>query len=254
MSAEDSVLRRLPRRLFRRVRRAPDGGGRRAAPARQIDRQSLRRAAAVDDLFRYFHTLKAISAMVELGRPRNWPIISNTTFERSAKAKRAHRRRQRCADRGNQAARADHQPHRAISRFRRSTMCSRESRVWSAATRPRRRRPSIAKRSNDAWIRTFVPTRELLASGIGVDLVASACESRHDRRRRAASASRRHDQLPVHALRPRRGRRRGARGFRSRSRRDDAASNPHRDRASTAAGAPMRIRMSCASIWRGSTI
>ena len=53
-------------------------------------------------------------------------------------------------------------------------MCSRGSRIWSAPAGNARRRTSAARRRTETgrrWTCRFVPTRELLASGIGVDLV-----------------------------------------------------------------------------------
>ncbi len=129
--------------------------------------------AAIDDLFRYFHTLKAISAMVEL-RPAeqlahhlehylrairdgqtplspagtNVLIDGTRRLEEIVHAHRAQREQPSIAD--------------LLSRV--------ETLVRPAADRPDGAAGSSAPPER-RWICTFAPTRDLLASGIGVDVI-----------------------------------------------------------------------------------
>jgi len=130
--------------------------------------------AAVDDLFRYFHTLKAISAMVEL-RPAEQLAhhlehylraireseITLTTAGSDVLIEGTRRLEQII-----HAHRA-HQPPPAID-----DVTSRiESLLGTPTVRPTVAAPEEPRSSGLRWICTFQPTRELLASGVGVDLV-----------------------------------------------------------------------------------
>ena len=129
--------------------------------------------AAVDDLFRYFHTLKAISAMVEL-RPaeqlahhlehylraiREGETVLTTAgsdaliegtrrLEQIINAHRAHQPLPHTDD--------------VLVKIE-SLVGAREVQTAAAADDP--------SEAGRRWTCRFVPTRELLASGIGVDLV-----------------------------------------------------------------------------------
>jgi two-component system chemotaxis sensor kinase CheA len=129
--------------------------------------------AAVDDLFRYFHTLKAISAMVEL-RPAEQLAHHLEHYLRAIREGESvlttagsdvliegTRRLEQIIN-----AHRAHQPLPAIDDVLarvESLVGEREVRAAAAA--------DDTPESERRWICRFVPTRELLASGIGVDLV-----------------------------------------------------------------------------------
>ena len=130
--------------------------------------------AAVDDLFRYFHTLKAISAMVEL-RPA----------EQLAHHLEHYLRAIRDGDAALSTAGSDvliegtrrlehiinahraHQPLPAIDDVAARIEALLGIRGGPSRDVAPRETPDKGRR----WICTFQPTRELLSSGIGVDLV-----------------------------------------------------------------------------------
>ena len=131
--------------------------------------------AAVDDLFRYFHTLKAISAMVEL-RPAEQLAHHLEHYLRAV-------REGECTvtTAGSDALidgtrRLEHiiNAHRAGSPLPpiEDVLARVENLVGTRAER--RAATSAAEDATETgrrWTCRFVPTRELLASGIGVDLV-----------------------------------------------------------------------------------
>ena len=130
--------------------------------------------AIVDELFRYFHTLKAISAMVEL-RPAeqlahhlehylrairdgemslssagtNVLIEGTQRLEQIVAAHRGHVSHPSIAD--------------LVSRI--------ELLVRPAAPLAAQQTPAITQPEGHRWRCTFTPTRELVASGIGVDAI-----------------------------------------------------------------------------------
>ena len=130
--------------------------------------------AAVDDLFRYFHTLKAISAMVELrpaeqlahhlehylraireGETALTTAGSDALIEGTRRLENiinAHRARQPLPSIDDIVARI-------------------ESLIGTQSARPAEAAVDAVPTSGRRWICRFSPTRELLASGIGVDLV-----------------------------------------------------------------------------------
>ena len=129
--------------------------------------------AAVDDLFRYFHTLKAISAMVEL-RPAEQlahhlehylrAIREGETVLTTAGSDALIEGTRRLETFIN-AHRAHHplpQIDDVLVKIE-SLVGAREGRAAAGADDP--------AEAGRRWICRFVPTRELLASGIGVDLV-----------------------------------------------------------------------------------
>jgi two-component system chemotaxis sensor kinase CheA len=132
--------------------------------------------AAVDDLFRYFHTLKAISAMVEL-RPAEQLAhhlehylrairegeIALTTGGSDALIEGTRR-----LEHIINAHRA-HEPLPAID----DVLARIEALIGTAGARPAVAAGAADPHADSArrWICTFSPTRELLESGIGVDLV-----------------------------------------------------------------------------------
>jgi two-component system, chemotaxis family, sensor kinase CheA len=132
--------------------------------------------AAVDDLFRYFHTLKAISAMVEL-RP------AEELAHHLEHYLRAIREGENALTTGGTdaliegtrrlehiiRAHRDHQPSPAID----DVLARIEALIGVPGTRPVAETGTAedALDSTRRWICTFSPTRELLESGIGVDLV-----------------------------------------------------------------------------------
>ena len=131
--------------------------------------------AAVDDLFRYFHTLKAISAMVEL-RPAEQLAHHLEHYLRAV-------REGECAvtTAGSDALiegtrRLEHiiNAHRAGSPLPpiEDVIARVENLVGTRGERPAATSaPEDATETGRRWTCRFVPTRELLASGIGVDLV-----------------------------------------------------------------------------------
>ena len=131
--------------------------------------------AAVDDLFRYFHTLKAISAMVEL-RPAEQLAHHLEHYLRAV-------REGECTvtTAGSDALiegtrRLEHiiNAHRAGSPLPpiEDVLARVENLVGTRGERPAATSaPEDATETGRRWTCRFVPTRELLASGIGVDLV-----------------------------------------------------------------------------------
>jgi len=131
--------------------------------------------AAVDDLFRYFHTLKAISAMVEL-RPAEELAHHLEHYLRAV-------REGECSvtTAGSDALiegtrRLEHiiNAHRAGSPLPpiEDVLARVAHLVGTSGERPAATSaPEDAAETGRRWTCRFVPTRELLASGIGVDLV-----------------------------------------------------------------------------------
>ena len=131
--------------------------------------------AAVDDLFRYFHTLKAISAMVEL-RPAEELAHHLEHYLRAV-------REGECSvtTAGSDALiegtrRLEHiiNAHRAGSPLPpiEDVLARVAHLVGTSGERPAATSaPEDATETGRRWTCRFVPTRELLASGIGVDLV-----------------------------------------------------------------------------------
>ena len=136
--------------------------------------QPLGERAAVDDLFRYFHTLKAISAMVEL-RPAEQLAHNLEHYLRAIRENElalttagsdalieGTRRLEQIIN----AHRGQH-PLPAID----DVIGRIESLLGAPAERHSGTAPEELKESRRRWICTFQPTRELLSSGVGVDLV-----------------------------------------------------------------------------------
>ena len=131
--------------------------------------------AAVDDLFRYFHTLKAISAMVEL-RPAEELAHHLEHYLRAV-------REGECSvtTAGSDALiegtrRLEHiiNAHRAGSPLPpiEDVLARVAHLVGTSGERPAATSaPEDATETGRRWTCRFLPTRELLASGIGVDLV-----------------------------------------------------------------------------------
>ena len=129
MSTEDSILRRLPGRLLRRVRRTPDCGCRRADTAGQVDRPSPRRARRRRRPVPLFPHAEGDfgDGRAAAGRATGPP--SRALPARGPRRRmRADHSRQRCAHRGYQAPRAHHQcpPGRIAASSNRG--CAREGR------------------------------------------------------------------------------------------------------------------------------
>lgn len=131
--------------------------------------------AAVDDLFRYFHTLKAISAMVEL-RPAEQLAHHLEHYLRAVReGERA------LTNAGSDAlvegtrrlehiinAHRAHQPLPAID----DLLARVEGLVGTTGDTPKEH--AAAERALEhgrRWFCRFTPTRELLAAGVGVDMV-----------------------------------------------------------------------------------
>ena len=130
--------------------------------------------AAVDDLFRYFHTLKAISAMVEL-RPAEQLAHHVEHYLRAIRDGEAvlttsgtdvlieGTKRLEAIIGAHRA----HQPAPSID-----DVVARIERLVAVETgRPSGGAESTPQQSGRRWSCRFSPTRELLAAGIGVDLV-----------------------------------------------------------------------------------
>ena len=131
--------------------------------------------AAVDDLFRYFHTLKAISAMVEL-RPAEQLAHhlehylravrdgeSTLTTAGSDALVEGTRRLEHIIN-----AHRAHQPLPAID----DVLARIEGLIGTAGEAPLT--PAAAEGAPEhsrRWLCRFTPTRELLAAGVGVDMV-----------------------------------------------------------------------------------
>ena len=131
--------------------------------------------SAVDDLFRYFHTLKAISAMVEL-RPAEQLAHHLEHYLRAIREGESvlstagsdiliegTRRLEHIIN-----AHRAHQPLPSIDDVlaRIEALISGDGKTLAPAASE-----TIASESGRRWICRFTPTRELLAAGIGVDLV-----------------------------------------------------------------------------------
>ena len=137
----------------------------------KIGQASVQRAA-VDDLFRFFHTLKAISAMVEL-RPAEQlahhlehylRVVRDRETALSAAGTHVLMDGTRRLEEIINAHRAEREPPSIADIVERVETLVRPPADGGPAapgTRPPERR----------WICTFAPTRELLAAGTGVDVV-----------------------------------------------------------------------------------
>ena len=130
----------------------------------------------VDDLFRYFHSLKGISAMVEL-RPAEQLAHEIETLSSGGAGgrRRGDGGRHRPVDRGHATARTDCQrasrrQRAAADRRGRRANRGRDPAASIAARHARRwRRDTGRGRTGEvrSWKCTFAPTRELFARGSG---------------------------------------------------------------------------------------
>ena len=177
--------------------------------------------AAVDDLFRYFHTLKAISAMVEL-RPAEQLAHHLEHYLRAVREGECTVTigGQRCAHRGHQAPRAHHQcPPGGIAAST-NRGCAREGRESGRHARGAPGRDIRSRRRNRNRAPMDMPFRpHPRAARLGHrrrSCTQAPRRDRNDRRSRAARASGRHDQLSVHADHGRRRRCRRASRWNSR--------------------------------------
>lgn len=130
--------------------------------------------AAVDDLFRYFHTLKAISAMVEL-RPAEQlahnlehylRAIRDNELALTTAGSDALIEGTRRLEQIINAHRGQH-PLPAID----DVIGRIENLLGAPGQRQTGTAPEQLDENGRRWICTFQPTRELLSSGVGVDLV-----------------------------------------------------------------------------------
>jgi two-component system chemotaxis sensor kinase CheA len=135
--------------------------------------QPLAERAAVDDLFRYFHTLKAISAMVEL-RPAEQLAHYLEHYLRAVREGESV-----LTTAGSDALiegtrRLEHiiNAHRAHQQLPAiDDVLARIEGLVARGDKPSVPVSENVVESGRRWICQFAPTRELLAAGIGVDLV-----------------------------------------------------------------------------------